>query len=64
MAAYIGYLLVYVCCTVRQWTVLGNVSVCCTVRQWTELGDVSVCCTVRQWTELLNVCMLHCSAVD
>ena len=49
MAVYIGSLLVSVCCTVRQWTELGNVSVCCTVRQWTELGNVS---------------MLHCSAVD
>jgi len=42
VAAYIGSLLVYVCCTVQQWTELGNVSVCCTVRQYTELRNVYV----------------------
>jgi len=42
VAAYVRSILVPVCCTVRQWTELGNVSVCCTVRQWSELGNVSV----------------------
>ena len=46
MAAYIGSLLVSVCCTVRQYTdggvaaYIGSllVSVCCTVRQYTDDG--------------------------